>query len=108
MKFEFQDFYPITEKNRVPNMRVEFIGTVHIYCIDCKLDIRGIKVTKKGSRVYFNLPHVYGNDHETGERVSYPVIRWVDEQTQAEMLDFLHAVVKPQILERLSNASQNV
>lgn len=97
MKFELVDFYPVDEKNRV-NFKNNFLGTVHIYAIDCRLDLRGIKVLKQGRNLFFSIPHMFGFDHETGAKVTYPVFRWEDEQDHKDMMAFLHEEVKPGIM----------
>lgn len=99
MKFEFVEFYE-TPKNFA---KKGLLGTLHLYCIDCGLDIRGIRVTKSGKGIFFRFPHFKTLDKDTGLSVSYPLIRWTKEETQKEMLDFLHKEVKPKILERLKN-----
>ncbi len=96
MKFELVEFYPI--KN--PKFK-KTIGTIHIYAIDCQLDIRGIFVIKSGNSMFFNFPHFRGVDDETGQEVNYPLIRWTNAATQKEMMEFLHQEVRPIILERL-------
>jgi hypothetical protein len=96
MKFEFVDFYPLKSK-RHKNV----VGTVHIYAIDCELDIRGIIVQVNGKAMFFSLPHYRAIDNETGEEVRYPHIRWTNEATHKEMMDFLHQNVKPEIKKRL-------
>lgn len=98
MKFEFVEFYPADENNKVKN----FLGTVHIYVIDCELDIRGIRVTRQGKGMFFNFPHFKAIDSETKVEVRYPLIRWTNGSTQKEMIDFLHVNVKPEILKRIS------
>lgn len=98
MKFELVEFYPATE----PKFKKNFLGTVHIYAIDCELDIRGILVTKHGNSMFFNLPHFKAVDSETGAKVRYPLIRWTKEATHKEMMDFLHKEVKPEIMKRLN------
>ncbi len=99
MKFQFKQFYPLTDLNR-GRERENALGTVHIYVVDCKLDIRGIRVSTSEKGIYFNMPSVLAADHETGEKVRYPVLHW-DTKTQKEMLDFLHNEVKPEIKKRL-------
>lgn len=98
MKFELVEYYPIKNKKFERTL-----GTVHIYAIDCELDIRGILVTKQGKGIYFNLPHFKAKDEETGELVRYPHIRWTNQKTHEEMLDFLHREVKPLVLESLKS-----
>lgn len=96
MKFEFVEFYPMKSK-KFKNT----VGTVHIYAIDCELDIRGILVSVNGNATYFHLPHYTAIDEETGQLVKYPHIRWTNEATHKEMLDFLHREVKTEIMKRL-------
>lgn len=104
MKFELVDFYPITDKNR-GNAKRNMLGTVHIYAIDCQLDIRGIKVTQQGKSLFFHIPHIFGQDHETGEKVKYPVFRWTNQSSHEEMMDFLHTEVKPIVKKRLKDGN---
>lgn len=104
MKFEFVEFYPfIQTKDRKPR---NIVGTLHIYAIDCKLDIRGISVTMRGKSLFFNLPHYRTIDAETGEPVTYPHLRWQDQSVHREMMNFLHKEVKPLIRERLNAKSK--
>ena len=97
MKFEFVEFYETTDDKLPKN----FVGTVHIYAIDCELDIRGIRVTLHGKGMFFNFPHFKAIEEDTGKPIMYPLIRWTNEKTHKEMLDFLHNEVKPLILGRL-------
>ena len=104
MKFELVEFYPAPE----PKKKKNFLGTVHIYAIDCELDIRGILVTMHGRGMFFNLPHFRAIDSETGEEVRYPLIRWTKEATHKEMMDFLHKNVKNEIKKRLNIQDREV
>lgn len=101
MKFELVEFYPATEPKKK-----NFLGTVHIYAIDCELDIRGILVTKHGRGMFFNFPHFRAKDEETKGWVRYPLIRWTNDATHKEMMDFLHEQVKPEIKKRLGIESK--
>ena len=101
MKFELVEFYEATDKTK-SKMGKKRLGTVHIYAIDCELDIRGILVTKHGRGIFFNFPHFKAIDRETGQEVRYPLIRWTNQSTQQEMMDFLHKVVKKEIMKRLN------
>lgn len=102
MKFEMVEYYPVIGLKK----RKNFLGTVHIYVIDCQLDIRGIMVSRQGKGLYFNLPHFKAIDEETGLEVSYPLIRWENSATQKEMMNFLHEKVKPEILKRIKDVNQ--
>lgn len=103
MKFEYVDFYPLKSKKHK-----NVVGTVHIYAIDCELDIRGIIVSINGRSMFFNLPHYKAIDSETREEVRYPHIRWTNEATHKEMMDFLHQNVKPEIKKRLNLQNREV
>lgn len=102
MKFELVEFYPATE----PKKKKNFLGTVHIYVIDCELDIRGILVTKNGNGMFFNFPHFKAKDEETQEWVRYPLIRWANDSTHKEMMNFLHQQVKPEIWKKIGGKNE--
>lgn len=102
MKFELVDFYPMTDKNRGKSKK-NVLGTVHLYVIECQIDIRGIRVVKNGKCVHFLMPHSFGQDHETGEKVKYPIFRFTNQKDHDEMMNFLHTQVKPQIMEKTKN-----
>ncbi len=96
MKFEFVEFYPAPSYN----IKKDVVGTVHIYAIDCQMDIRGIVVIKRGKHLYFKFPHFHGEDPETKKRTIYPYIRFTDEKTHQELLDFLHTKVAKKIFKK--------
>jgi hypothetical protein len=98
MKFEFVEFYPVVGIQKRKNL----IGTVHIYIIECEMDIRGISVIKKGNQIFFQLPYSKGIDNETNKEIWYPMIIFTNETKQKEMIDFLRKKVKPEILKRIS------
>ena len=103
MKFQLVEFYPIeTPKSKKKSKRV-VIGTVHLYLIDIQLDIRGIKVSQDGKKIFFHFPHLCAIDSDTKELVRYPVFRFADNKIHEEMLDFLFKQVKPIILEKLND-----
>lgn len=100
MKFEFVDFYPLADEIK-EKMKKNVVGTVHIYAIDCQLDIRGILVSSYANGMYFNIPNFVGFDPDSGKKIRYPVIGWTQKETHQEMMDFLHKEVKPIIKSRL-------
>lgn len=104
MKFEFVEFYPWNEGKTLK--KTSPIGTVHIYAIHCELDIRGIRVFKKKENLYFFSPFLICTDLETGEKNRYPIIRFTNEKTHNEMMDFLKNEVKPIVLEKLKSKSE--
>lgn len=69
MKIEFVEFYPYASK------RENVIhGSLHLYIIDWKLDIRGVYVRIIDKRFWFRLPHLSSIDAQTGNYVGFPVI----------------------------------
>lgn len=104
MKFELVEFYEATEETKA-RIGKKCLGTVHIYAIDCELDIRGILVTKHGKTIFFHIPHLNDVDRDTGEKVRYPIIRFTNQQTHKEMMDFLKKEVKNEIKKRLNMPS---
>ena len=99
MDFEFVEFYPVNEQDK-GKISDKIVGTVHIYCIDCKLDIRGIQVSFFNRGVYFNIPRYPGYD-ENGKKIRYPLISWTNQEDNKSMLNFLHNEVKPIIKKRM-------
>ena len=100
MKFELVEFYPAVKS---PNKK--FLGSVHIYAIDAKLDIRGIRVFQKNN-MFFSIPFQKCIDDE-GVLVQYPIISWTDDDTQKEMMGFLKTKVKPIILKAIAKKPKN-
>ncbi len=100
MKFELVDFYPM--KN---DKFKQTVGTIHLYIIDCELDIRGILVNVRGKSMGFKFPYFKTQDLETGQIIKYPHINWTNEKTQKQMMEFLHQKVKPKIWKILNNQS---
>lgn len=102
MKIEFVEFYP----NRKPKKDSQTLGTVHVYLVKEQIDIRGIRVIKKGNRFMFHLPHTVTID-EDGKRVRYPNVNFVDEKKHKALFIFLQDKVRHQILDRLKVPTEN-
>ena len=105
MKFEFVEFYQLKQDDKAPRTNKKLkrmIGTLHIYAVDCELDIRGIQVFKYGSSFFFQLPHFRAID-ENGNQVRYPHLRWTSSKIHKEMLDFLRLEAKDAIKRILSH-----
>lgn len=98
MKFEFVEFYHAPEDVKQRNKHS--LGTLHIYAIDCELDLRGIRINKAGRSIIFILPYTSTTDEE-GQKVKYPFFRFTNEKIHKELMEFLHKEVKPKILEIL-------
>lgn len=97
MKFEFVEFYPRSERSKWGG---HYIGTVHIYIVDCSMDVRGILVRVDDKSIRYKLPHFMDWD-ENGKQVTYPHIRFTDPKDHQDMMDFLHEQVKTILRERL-------
>lgn len=96
-RFEFVEFYK-AKKN--PKFK-SFLGTLHIYFIDCQMDIRGISVTRNGKRLFYILPHFSSFDEELQKNVKYPILRFTNEDDQKELIDFLQTEITPEILKMM-------
>jgi hypothetical protein len=104
MKFEFVEFYPIDDQIR-EKMDKRWVGTLHIYAIECQLDIRGIRININKNGMYFNFPCFFGKDEETGKFIRYPHIRF-NEKTHTELMDWLKKEVKPIIIKKLREINE--
>lgn len=90
MKFEFVEFYPIP----IVDKKQKLIGTVHVYLVEKKMDIRGIKVFKlKGKNFRIQLPYMRGWDSEEKKEVQFPVVSFSDEVENQEFWTFIREEV---------------
>lgn len=86
MKIEFVGFYPNMGKKKDKNI----LGTCHIYlCDPYNMDIRGVRVTKRGKSLFFTLPGQWGFDAETKKAVLYPIVCFTDQKVKQAIIDFL-------------------
>lgn len=102
MKFEIVDFY----YDPLNRPKSQYIGTMHIYCIDLGLDIRGVSVYKKGGRIHFRIPSRKTIDRETKKKVVYPLISFTNSDTNKEIRTFFKEECVPyvaEILEKIKN-----
>lgn len=72
------------------------VGTVHVYLVDDEMDLRGIRVTTKGDKIFFHLPRGASVDEE-GKLTWYPIFTWTNAKKHDDLIDFLHQVAKPAI-----------
>jgi len=98
MKFELIGFYGASEEQK--KKRKNLLGTIHVYCIDADLDIRGIQVFKTSNSMFFAMPHFRAID-EDGNKVTYPHLRFTDKINQKKFMCFLHEVCKKKIEKEL-------
>jgi heat shock protein HspQ len=100
MKFEFVEFYPYPKQALLKKSRKRNVGTIHLYLIDGELDFRGIIVRIDGNHMFFNFPHFNAVD-ENHKTISYPFLRFMNENVHKEMHKYLQDVVRPQIEKRI-------
>jgi len=109
MKFEIVGFYPLTEKNYRGEPE-DFLGTLHIHLPEIGLDIRGIRVVQqkkdKKDKLFFYMPSIVTNDGETGEKVRYPVVRWLNNDDQKSMIKFMHENAPAVIRDEMSKCKR--
>lgn len=95
MKIEIVEFYPFKTADgyQIDN------GTLHVYIIDWKLDLRGIRVKRKTGTWYFWLPIAYGIDHETKEKVRYPILSLTDKEEQRRLVSMIRKMGQDYIMQ---------
>ncbi len=67
MKVEVIDFYPRLIKDNKSNI-IKYIGTISLYLIDYKIDLRGILVKKRKKKLFICLPGKIVTDTEINEK----------------------------------------
>jgi hypothetical protein len=83
--FEIVGFYPCDEKK--PKTK-KFVGTLHVYDIEFKLDIRGCPCFKRPASFYVSPPMKKDWDPDEQKVVVYPIICYEPEK-QNIFLNFL-------------------
>jgi hypothetical protein len=94
MNFEFVEFYPDLRTDKNYRER-KFLGTVHIYCIDHQIDLRGLPVTYNQKKIKFSLPYYRSRETKTREKIFYPFFCWGKQEDMEEMESFLYKKVMP-------------
>jgi hypothetical protein len=74
------DYYPYKSKGR------EIQGSLHVYLIDFKMDLRGIWVRRKGRSWRFTMPTKVTTDWETQKEVRFPIIDFTEPQMNKDLL----------------------
>jgi hypothetical protein len=82
MKVEIVEFYPA--EKQAPNV---LRGSLHVYIIDLKMDLRGVLVLKIKNKWNFFLPRHSAIDSETKNKVFYPIINFTDSKKNKELRD---------------------
>ena len=101
MKFEFIDFYYIDPKDRKAKFKHN-VGSIHIYAVDLRLDIRGIHVHQFGKKIFFKFPYFQAFDAEAGKKVFFPHLNFIDDQVKKDLSAFLNSTVKNEVRKKLA------
>lgn len=97
MKIHVIEFYPFDfDKNRA---RGRMIGSMHVYLVALKMDIRGILVHKLKKGFKFYLPNGVGKEPETGRRVKFPIITFTDQKVQNSLTQSISAAGNKYMIE---------
>lgn len=86
MEIEVVEFYPIHKKGS----NIE--GTLHIYLIDKRQDLRGIYVTKEKKKWRFEMPYRVQYDKETKKEQKFPVFCYTQPEEQQEFIDLIKSL----------------
>lgn len=92
MNVEIVEFYPFPKKEKSL-----FIGTIHVYMTDKKIDIRGISVIKKKKKFWFQMPMLRAIDE--GKVVFFPVLEFLEANEKKEFFKILMTEGKKYIME---------
>lgn len=99
MKIEIVEFYPF-QTEAGPQIHN---GTLHVYLIDWKADLRGIKVQKLNNQWRFYLPINFALDPETKQKVRYPIISFTDRETQRRLVSLTRTMGQEYIMQNFKD-----
>lgn len=83
MEIEIVDFYPVEKQER------RLLGSLHIYLIDLKLDIRGFRVIfdmDAQKRWRFIFPHISIFFPKEQKSETFPVVQFSDAQMNRDLI----------------------
>jgi len=83
MNVELIGVYPIAFNKKA------FIGTMHIFLVEEKLDVRGIFVTKSKNKFFVDMPHMTQYDHEEKKFVNFPIFQFFDNAKHKLLVSIL-------------------
>lgn len=95
MKIEIVDFFPKVIKREEEYLK----GHLHVYLIEQRMDLRAVVVEKVRDKWFFYLPIAWGNDHETGATVRFPIVNFTDQGVNKGLLHAIKVQGKEFILE---------
>lgn len=82
MEIEIVEFYPDLDKK--PLFK-NLIGSMHVYIIEDKIDLRGVRVFLNRNGLYFKMPCLVGLDEETKKKVLYPLFSYQDREKDKKL-----------------------
>lgn len=83
MEIEIVEFYEFKRDEK--KQRLE--GTLHVYLINEKIDLRGIYLVRHKNKVYIQMIYKKAIDLDTKEEVSYPIFSYADPKKNKELLE---------------------
>lgn len=98
MEFQIKGFFP----ERLSDKNTEKIGTVCVELVELKLEFKGISVFRNKDKFFFRFPGTYAMNHKK-ERVRYSFFRFLDEDMERRLTDFLISEFQKNFPSRVSN-----
>ena len=86
MKIEIVEAYPIVLAGQ---NKKKTAFSLHVYIIDFDIDLRGIYAIKYKDSYIIKMPYRNSVDSETKERVSYPVFKFMNQETMNKFLELI-------------------
>lgn len=90
MNIEIIDFYKVKEDEA----KKTWEGTCHAYLIDYRMDVRGIRIKKQKNYIYVQMPAASAIDQDTREKVWYPVINFIEPETNKALKSAIKEAAK--------------
>ena len=84
MNIEVVEFYETLREDHKQILK----GTLHVYLIDCQIDLRGIHVSKQKGFWFFRIPHQW-TLNEVGEKLFYPVMSFIDKESNLMLMNLI-------------------
>lgn len=77
-------------------------GTLHIYLPKYDIDLRGVIVSRRKNFWFFGLPSKIGLDHETGQKIKYPIFTFTNSKKTEELLSNIRENGKSYIIKKMN------
>ena len=83
MQIEIVEFYPDEIKSNFLK------GSMHVYIVEEKIDLRGWMVIKNKETWLFHLPSKVGKDPETSKLIRYPTFAYNDPEKAKNLFELV-------------------